>query len=143
MRVALTIWEDRVSPVFDTARAAVLADIEEGKLVVQREEIFPSDSAQEKVARLRALGVDTLICGAISRPLAEMLGAAGIRVVPFVAGGAKEVLAAYLSGDLPTRSFAMPGCRCGQAHRFHGRRGNCVKKPQHVFQNIEPQKENE
>lgn len=125
MRVAITIWDNRVSPVFDTAREILLAHVDGGQLLERRQENLGEEAAALRVDRMRALHVDTLICGAISRPLAEMLAAAGISVIPFVAGEAEEVLAAYLNGGLPGPSFAMPGCRCGQGRRSRGGRGHC------------------
>ena len=72
--------------------------------------------------RLQALGVETLICGAISRPLEAMLAAGGIEVIPHVCGEAEKVLQAFLSAGLQDDQFAMPGC-CGQQRRRHG--GGC------------------
>jgi predicted Fe-Mo cluster-binding NifX family protein len=141
MRVAITIWDNRVSPVFDTARELLVAQVDGRQLLDRRQENLGHPAPGLRVDRMRELNVDTLICGAISRPLAEMLAAAGIRVIPFVAGDADEVLAAYLNGELPAPSFAMPGCRCGQGRHFHGRRGNCGAKPQYGSQNIDLEKE--
>jgi len=78
------------------------------------------------VARLKALGVETLGCGAISRPHAGAIAAEGIRLVPFVAGTVEEVVAAYAQGLLPGPAFVMPGCgrrRRGRFGRGRGRGG--------------------
>ena len=55
-------------------------------------------------------GIGTLVCGAISTPLSELMVAYGIRVIPFVAGDVGEVIAAWCNGDLDSRHFDMPGC---------------------------------
>lgn len=141
MRVAMTIWDNRVSPVFDTARELLIARVDGQQLLERRQESLGQQVPGLRVDRIRELNVDTLICGAISRPLAEMLAAAGIRVIPFVAGDAEEVLAAYLNGSLSAPSFAMPGCRCGQGRRFHNRRGNCGARPGCAPQSSESEKE--
>ena len=67
-----------------------------------------------------------LVCGAISRPLAEKALAAGIKVIPFVAGDVEEVIEARLQGELPSSALAMPGC-LGRRERF--RRARCCEVP--------------
>ena len=141
MIVAMTIWDHRISPVFDTARELLIAQVDGQQLLERQQENLGQQAPGLRVDRMRQLDVDTLICGAISRPLAEMLAAAGIRVIPFVAGDVEEVLAAYLNGGLPAPSFAMPGCRCGQNRRFHGRRGKCGAMQRCAPQSAESEKE--
>jgi predicted Fe-Mo cluster-binding NifX family protein len=63
----------------------------------------------QKAHRLAELGVGTLVCGAISRPFQEMVAAYGIRVIPFVAGDLSDVIEAWLSGNLESDIFVMPG----------------------------------
>jgi predicted Fe-Mo cluster-binding NifX family protein len=137
----MTIWDNRVSPVFDTARELLIAKVDGQQLMERQQEDLGQQAPGLRAYRMRELNVDTLICGAISRQLAEMLTATGIHVIPFVAGDAEEVLAAYLNGGLPAPSFAMPGCRCGQGRRFHGRRGNCGARPRCAPQSTESEKE--
>lgn len=126
MRVALTVWEGRISPVFDTARSILIADIVDGRPVTQREESLTGDTVHERVARLHALAVEVLICGAVSRPLADMISASGIRLLPFVSGTRDEVLAALIAKKMPDTAFAMPGCGCGRGRRMRTRRGACI-----------------
>jgi len=45
--------------------------------------------------RLTGLGVDTLICGAISRPLAYMVTTAGINLIAWISGQVEDVLQAF------------------------------------------------
>lgn len=137
MRIALTEWQGRISPVLDTARALVVADIEDGALISRRDEAFSGDMVQEKIARLRALGVELLVCGAVSRPLAESIVSSGIRLVPFVSGDIGEVLQAVTARRMPDPAFAMPGCRCGRGRRFRARRGSCVENPNSASRSIE------
>lgn len=128
MKVALTIWEGRISPLLDTAQALLIADIANGQAAARREEHFTGSTAQEKAARLRALGVDTLVCGAVSRSLAETFTACGVRLIPYVSGEAGEVLEALAVGALSDPAFAMPGCGCRHGRGQHGRRGGCNAK---------------
>ncbi len=125
MLVALTVWNGRISPVFDVARHVLLVDVEDGKIVSRREEALPGAEPDGQVMRIVALEARELICGAISRPLGLMLAEKGVRTIPFIAGDAEEIIAAYLAGALPTSALAMPGC-CGKGIRFNkGSAGRC------------------
>lgn len=137
MRVALTTWDGRISPVFDTARAAMVAEIEGGRPVSRWDEVFTGDSVQEKIARFQALGVEVLVCGAISCPVAATVSSCGIRLIPFVSGEIGAVLEAVIEGRIPATAFSMPGCRCGGpgfgrhgsgGPGFGGRRRGCQRR---------------
>ena len=126
MKVALPVWDGRISPVFDTARKLLLVDVAEAKEAGRSEEDLGVMPPPQRAAKLVALGVHVLVCGAISRPLASMVAAYGIQVIPFVSGEAEDVLSAYVCGrlrdpGLPPQ-FLMPGCR-GRHRRFRGGRG--------------------
>lgn len=122
MRIAVPVWRDRISPVFDVAGSLLLVDLREGTPALRSDAILQEEDPDSRTARLGELGVDVLICGAISRPLESMLAAAGIKVIARVCGGVDDVLDAYRSGRLGDRAFAMPGC-CGRRRGFgHGRR---------------------
>ncbi len=121
MNVALATWAGRISPVFDVARQVLLVEADGGRVASRREAELPGADPQEQAARLAALGAQVLICGAISRPMAACLAAAGIRVLPFTAGPVETVLKAFLEGALPDPALCMPGC--GRRRGFCGRRG--------------------
>ena len=94
-------------------------DIEDGRVVGQWDESLPGLDPQAQAGRVEALGTQTLICGAVSRPLAALLAAKGVRVIPFTAGTVEDVLAAWLAESLPNPALSMPGC-CGRMKRCHG-----------------------
>jgi len=120
MKVALATWNGRISPVFDVARQVLLVDIEKGKEVSRREEALPGTNPWAQAERLATLGVDVLICGAISQTMAAILASKGIGVMPFIAGAVEEVLAGWLTGMVPNSAMIMPGC-CGRRMRWcHG-----------------------
>lgn len=110
MKTAFAYWENRIAPVFDTARDLLLVESEEERIT--REERLPlaDEPPLARTLRLVELGVETLVCGAISRALQEMLLAYGIRVQGFVAGDLHEVVRAWLEGKMNQEVFAMPGC---------------------------------
>jgi len=121
MKAAFSHWDDRIAPVFDTARRIHILEADSGRIVAETREVLADDPPVQKAHRLVELGVGTLVCGAISRPFLEMVAAVGIRVIPFVAGGLGEVIQAWLGGNLESDTFVMPGCsRSGR--RRPGRR---------------------
>jgi predicted Fe-Mo cluster-binding NifX family protein len=121
MRVAIPFWNDRVSPVFDAARSVMVVDVENGVEQARRQETLQEEFPTRRARQLAQLGVNVLICGAISRPLAAMIAASGITLIPWTAGPVDEVLAAYLAGRLPDPRWIMPGC--GGKRRHRGGRG--------------------
>jgi len=88
-------------------------------VVARREESLPGTELPLQAERLSALGAEVLICGAISRPMAGLLAATNINVIPFIAGDEAQILGAWLLGTLPSPAWSMPGC-CGQRRRCHG-----------------------
>jgi predicted Fe-Mo cluster-binding NifX family protein len=124
MRIALAVWNGRISPVFDSSRNLLVVEIEGGGKATESEQTLAETLPQLRVAHLVRLGVQTLICGAITQPLAAMIEAADIRLIPFVAGDVRSVLEVFMSGNLPGPTFWMPGCGRGLGRwRGRGRRG--------------------
>jgi len=138
-KIAVTVWEHRVSPVFDSARTLLIAEIKDDALVSTSYLSFDPDRPLELLQMLQAQKVLTLICGAVSEGPANMLEAAGVALIPFIAGTVHRVLETLLRGELRGTEFKMPGCgkhiccrgkiRCGQeigmltnnGHRGSGR----------------------
>ncbi|MCG8334496.1 MAG: dinitrogenase iron-molybdenum cofactor biosynthesis domain-containing protein [Proteobacteria bacterium] len=110
MKTAITIWNDRISPVFDVARNLVILEIE-GNVIKQKSlEIFPGDQPERKALRMKELGVNTLICGAISKYVARLISVHRIEIIPFISGETDVIIKAFLSGQLPNPRLMMPGC---------------------------------
>jgi predicted Fe-Mo cluster-binding NifX family protein len=129
MKIALPVWESRVSPVFDVAGRLLIVDVEDG-LVSARDELpLATPDPSERVRRLSELGIEVLICGAISRFLEAELLASGLRTIPRVCGEVEDIIQAYLTGTLTQPAFQMPGCcrrrRRGRQGRGFGSRRGC------------------
>jgi predicted Fe-Mo cluster-binding NifX family protein len=124
LRIGMTVWQQRVSPLFDVASELLLVDAEGAVETARTSVALPERELPRRVRRLVDLGVDVLVCGGISQPLAGMVRASGIRLVPFTAGPVEQVLHAFLQGQLPSQAFVMPGW-CGRWRRGFGggRRG--------------------
>jgi len=122
MKIAIPVWNDCVSNVFDFAHRLLLVEIENNKEVNRSEIPLEVHSLPQRAGQLKSLGVDVLVCGAISRALAYMVTASGIEVLPYVTGSIDDVLQAYLNGQLVQPQFTMPGCWPG-ARKGFGRGG--------------------
>ncbi len=121
MKTAFSFWQGRIAPVFDVARNIRVLEIQRGRIARQIELTLPGEPAAEKTVRLVEMGIETLVCGAISRPLQAAVSAAGILVIPFISGNLDEIIEAWLHGRIHDDSFAMPGCcRNGRGRRFRG-----------------------
>jgi len=140
MKTAVTIWNNRVSPVFDVTGKALLYVSEGERICSEHQLLLPDVSTAEKVSCLIEAGTDVLICGAISRDALATVINTGIKVYPFIAGDVREVIQACLADRLVRGGFAMPGCVCRMAclvRRKHVRRRehgtgsalSCLQKP--------------
>jgi predicted Fe-Mo cluster-binding NifX family protein len=108
MQVALTVWEGRISPLFDATRMLLIADVRGRTITAKHYEPLTYDSAFAKAARLNDLGVDVLICGGISDTFANLIEARGITLIAFSAGNVEDVLNAYLADETGVTQFQMP-----------------------------------
>ncbi|MBS3809630.1 MAG: NifB/NifX family molybdenum-iron cluster-binding protein [Desulfobacterales bacterium] len=117
MKVALAVWNGRISPVFDVSRDLLIIDIDEGRVVNRINVHFSSDHPMHKIRRLLEMKVAVLLCGAISRQLAAALEANGIDRLDFISGEIESVISAYLRGQLPNPGMRMPGCGPGRRRR--------------------------
>lgn len=120
MKVAVPQWQGRVSPVFDVAGQLLVVELVDGREVARDEIPLRTTGLDERAEHLAGLGIHTLICGAVSRPLEALVAEQGIRVLARVCGDVDEILRAFCAGALEEDRFAMPGC-CGKRRRFRGR----------------------
>ena len=109
MKLAIPVCEGRVSNVLDFAHRAVVVELNDAE-ELGRAEVNLAGRGPASIAKLRQLGVDTLICGAISRPLALWASACGIRLFPYVTGVVDDVIEAFEKGQLGSERFVLPGC---------------------------------
>ena len=122
VRVAIPVWSERVSPVFDTAEQLMVLDVDDGRETGRSVALLEGIGADSRPRWLSDLGVDVLVCGAISQPLEAMVSAQGVRVVPQVCGPVEQVVQAFLVGQLGRPEFLMPGC-CRRRRGFCGGHG--------------------
>jgi predicted Fe-Mo cluster-binding NifX family protein len=117
MRIAIPLWQGRVSPVFDEASRILLVDVFEKQERNRQAESLMARNPFERAQTLPKLGVDLLICGMISQTQRTALVSAGIRIIPHICGPVEEVIAAFLDGRIENGALLMPGCGCRKRQR--------------------------
>lgn len=111
MKIGIPIWGDKISPVMDTASRLLIVETDGQKVASCFETSLEVQELSRRSFRIEGLGVDILICGAISRPFLRRLSASGIHIIPGISGHPEDVLNAYLQGRLSQPRFLMPGYR--------------------------------
>ncbi|MBE0584779.1 MAG: NifB/NifX family molybdenum-iron cluster-binding protein [Desulfofustis sp.] len=122
MKIAMTVWGNRVSPVFDSAQTILLAEIKDQTVIWEQREFIAGQIPTRLARMLVDKGIDTLICGAISEQPAGIIEASGIKLISFVSGNAAKLLEACATGTL-NDEFKMPGCRPACCQRRPGQAG--------------------
>jgi predicted Fe-Mo cluster-binding NifX family protein len=124
MKIAIPIWDNKISPVLDTASKLLVVEVKD-QVESSRFEVFLDE--QELVRRCRricGMEIDLLICGAVSRPFHGMLMALGVRIIQDISGHPEDVLSAYLQHKTLCPRFLMPGCGAKRERRNKQCAGN-------------------
>ena len=109
MKIAISIWEDKISPVLDTASRLVIIESENQQKSSRYDAYLLEEDLLQRCSFIRGLALDVLICGAVSRQLSGMLMSTGINVISGISGRADDVIEAFLQGNLLKSNFFMPG----------------------------------
>jgi predicted Fe-Mo cluster-binding NifX family protein len=132
MKIAIPIWQGRISPVMDVAARMLVAEYDGTGEVSRVEESLGDDFIPRRARHLADLGVNVLICGGISRPLLTLITAQGITVIPGITGKIEQVLEAYRYNRLHIPKYMMPGhgrCRRGRGQgQDHGYGQGCQQR---------------
>jgi predicted Fe-Mo cluster-binding NifX family protein len=130
MKLALSVYKDYISNVFDTSDQLLIFEADGAGSQKRTSFKLNSVDIAGRASQIKEMQIEVLICGAISRPLEASLISLGIRVYAFVRGPLEEVLVAYQNGHLDQAIFAMPGCRVrgcsGNRRQNRQRRGLAV-----------------
>ena len=110
MRIAVTIWGNRVSPVFDAAKTLLIADIENRVIMKKNYISFDPGSPEGLIKLLKKIKISILVCGAISTSPADLFVENGIKLISFVTGNAIEFMETFAQKQTIEKSYMMPGC---------------------------------
>jgi predicted Fe-Mo cluster-binding NifX family protein len=131
VKVAIPLFNSRVSPRFDFAAKLLVVTITEGKITDRQEFSLNNHNAIKRISLLCKLRVQVMLCGGISCFAERFIKGHGIEVVPLVQGEVEEVLALFINGNLssaiipiiqkqPLRHY------CGMQRKRTGRRKNFI-----------------
>jgi predicted Fe-Mo cluster-binding NifX family protein len=125
MKVLLPIHEERISAVFDAAKVFVLISIKQEQITFCGKFFLENKDPLVKAQKIIELGVNVLICGAISKYIELVLTSANINVIPNTCGSIDEIISAFAQGRLSSKAFLMPGCkghrRCMRHQKKNGK----------------------
>jgi predicted Fe-Mo cluster-binding NifX family protein len=110
MNIAITVWGQRISPVFDAAQTLLVAEVVGNMIVDRKVAVFQAGRFEQFVQLLAEMEVRVLICGALCAGPAGILESRGVSVISFMTGEAEQVLQMYVRGE-DLNPFTMPGCR--------------------------------
>ena len=78
-KVAITHYLGHVSPVFDVARNLLTVSVRDGQEQEREEAILAASDPFLRAQKVRALGIDVVVCGAISKPFVTALSVEALR----------------------------------------------------------------
>ncbi len=105
----------------DTAGQLKIVAFNDGKKVSEELINIPDYNPYQRVLFIRNLGIDILICGAVSHQLESMLRRSGIDLISWVRGNIDDVISACTQNNFAEKIYYMPGYKCGIQGRGRGR----------------------
>jgi predicted Fe-Mo cluster-binding NifX family protein len=109
MKIAITVWGNRISPVFDSANTLMIADVENSKITSRIFEEYDPEIPAQIISALKEHQVEVFICGAITDTQSKKIEQSGIKLISFISGNADKVLKAYITEKYRILDFLMPG----------------------------------
>lgn len=98
--IAIPIFEERISPLLDVSERFVLFEVKD-KSVTQRIVIsINAETDRMRIFKLKELGVDLIISGAVSRYLSHIITGMGMRHIPWISGPVDDVIKSFLNDTL-------------------------------------------
>jgi predicted Fe-Mo cluster-binding NifX family protein len=109
IKVAIPLFNNRVSPRFEFAPTLLVVTIENDQVLEKKELNLQSYDLLQRSSLLRKMGLDILICGGIQGFITRSLSLTNVQVIAPVAGEAEAVLQLFLEKNL--FPFFQPCCR--------------------------------
>lgn len=130
MKVAIPVFQTKISPRFDSSQGFILLQIEKSD-VVKREKLptrnWPSSA---KIKQLVDLEIDTVICGGIDLESMQQLNYNGIKIYSWITGEIEDAVTRFLNRGLESGIILGPrGQRKGR-WRFCEMRNHACNRSQ-------------
>ena len=97
MKIAIPMFQTKISPRFDQTQRFVLLEIENDNIIARETLTTQGWPVLDKMKHLVDLGVNTLICGGIDRASLQYLGFKGIKIYSWVTGEVEDAVSCFLS----------------------------------------------
>ncbi len=108
-RIAIPIFQSRISPVLDACNELMIVDLSEAgpvqRAIVSLEKLTPA----ERGITMSRRGVQKIICAGVSEWMLACLVNRGMHVISGVSGEVEQIIAAYEQNLLDQDRFRMPG----------------------------------
>ncbi len=124
MKLAITVWGNRVSPVFDAAGTLLVAQIENQGIIKKEYKSFKPAIPSDLIKILKKMKVSVLVCGAISTKPADLIVESDIKLISFVTGNALKILDNFAHKQTIEKTFMMPGCSKQYCWRHNSKKTN-------------------
>lgn len=115
MKLAIPIFNTKISPRFDQAQGFVLLETNDSQVVERAEMATRGWSEIDKMRQLVELGIETLICGGIDRASLQYLSFNKVNVYSWVTGEVDDAVACFLDNRMK------PGIILGEHGKMMGR----------------------
>jgi predicted Fe-Mo cluster-binding NifX family protein len=110
-RVAIPVFESRVSPVLDSCKRIVVLDIDGGREILRQEVLLEKMSIHERLEVITRWRIKKIICAGVSEVMCKFLAAKNIILIGGIAGELEKIINAYICNCLDDPCFLMPGRR--------------------------------
>lgn len=100
IRIAIPIFQKRISPVLDSCKRLIIVDAEKGREKVRTELFLDNLSLKDRCQFIIKVKVDIIICCGISNLFETMLKSNDIQLICGIVGNAEQVIIAYLKNRL-------------------------------------------
>jgi len=119
MKICLAAYGNRIASLLETSDRLILVHSPDfDKTNLQTIPLY-SGSYNEILKILQENGVNTLICGAITACVHDLLQAQNIEIIPWITGNVSDIIDALNKQRVLSPKFNMPGR--GKGNRFrHG-----------------------
>jgi predicted Fe-Mo cluster-binding NifX family protein len=105
MKIAIPVFDTKISPRFDSSQEFILLEVEQSRVIERKQLNTKGWPLAAKVKQLVESGVDTLICGGIDRPSMQHLSFNGLKVYSWVTGEVEDAITCFLDNGLESGSI--------------------------------------
>ena len=109
MKIAIPVWEEKISPVLDTASRFLIVETVDDNEVKRFEFKTREGDITTLLKHLKSEHIHVMVCGALSRSLKNVIRASGIYIWEGITGPVDSVLSFFIKNKPITSDYIMPG----------------------------------